>query len=138
MEAFSLFNIGFGELAFILVLAGIFLGPQRIRGVARYLGRLAGQSQQIMHNLRVQLNSELDTAEQAELKAALADFEQLRREVAELKQAVRPATIFGQNGAGSQPSLNGYHANGAEPSIGRPAVETAKLPRPLDIDDDPA
>ncbi len=87
----SLFNIGFPELIFILVLAGLFMGPQRIRQVARYLGRLTARLQAISREFTRQLNAELDAAERGEIKAALADIRQLQAQVAELRRDLAAA-----------------------------------------------
>lgn len=87
----SLFNIGFPELIFILVLAGLFMGPQRIRQVARYLGRLTARLQAISREFTRQLNVELDAAERGEIKAALADLRQLQAEMAQLRRDIAAA-----------------------------------------------
>lgn len=85
MGGFSIFGIGFGELIFILIFAGVFLGPQRIRTVARAMGKYTAYLQRAMRQFRTQLTSELDTAEQAELRAALADIRDLQKQMSDLR-----------------------------------------------------
>lgn len=85
----SFFGIGFPELVFILILAGLVMGPHRIRQVARTLGRLVGQMQTISNQFKRQLNAELDALDSDEVRGAMEDMKQLRREVDDLRQQVR-------------------------------------------------
>ena len=85
----SFFGIGFPELVFILVLAGLVMGPHRIRQVARTLGRLIGQMQSVSRQFTRQLNAELDALDSPEFKGAMEDMKALREEVDELRRQVR-------------------------------------------------
>jgi Sec-independent protein translocase protein TatA len=83
----SIFGIGLPELIFILLLAGIVMGPQRIRQVARWLGRATAQLQAISHEFARQLNAELDSIDgDGDIKGAMQDVQELRRQVADLKR----------------------------------------------------
>ncbi len=54
-----MFNIGFGEILFIAVLALIFIGPERLPQVLRQLGEYTYQLRQIMTELTQQYEDEL-------------------------------------------------------------------------------
>ena len=84
----SIFQIGFPELLAILVLAGLIMGPQRIRQVALYLGRLSARMRSVSRQFTRQLNAELDAAERGEIKAAIADFKALQQEVTALRREI--------------------------------------------------
>lgn len=85
----SFFGIGFPELVFILILAGLVMGPHRIRHVARTLGRLVAQMQAVSRQFTRQLNAELDALDSPEFKGAMEDMKALRREVDDLRRQVR-------------------------------------------------
>ena len=85
----SIFGIGAPELFFILILAGILMGPQRIRQVARWLGKTTAQLQQISRGFARQLSAELDAIdEEGDIKGALQDVQELRRELADLRREI--------------------------------------------------
>jgi Tat protein translocase TatB subunit len=130
MDGFNLFNIGFGELLFILVLAGLVLGPQRIRQIARLLGVWTAKLQNISRQFRNQLNSELDAADREDLKGAMDDIQDLRRQVQELRRELisSPNSLYKQG----EKSFNGT----GQPTVEK-SVAPATLPTLLDVDDDP-
>jgi Sec-independent protein translocase protein TatA len=153
VEGFNLFNIGFGELTFILIMAGLVMGPQRIRQVARYLGMLTARLQRISREFTQQLNAELDAVERGEFSDALADLRSLQKEVADLRRELMAAPQ--QLRKEGEAALNGplpaaEKARKSDPgsaeienTIG-PApgdianLSASDLPRPLDVEDDPA
>ena len=75
----SFFGIGFPELVLILLLAGMVMGPQRIRQVARTLGRLVAQVQGISREFTRQLNAELDAIDNKEMRGTINDVNELRQ-----------------------------------------------------------
>lgn len=94
----SLFNIGLPELIFILLLAGLVMGPERIRQVARWLGKVTAQTQAISRAFVRQLDSELDAVEKGELKAAVSDIQSLQQEIEQLRRELRSApAVLGRN-----------------------------------------
>lgn len=89
----SVFGIGFPELVVILLLAGIVMGPQRIRQAARWLGMMTAKMQVISQAFTRQLNAELDAVDESgELRGALDDVQALRQQVEELRQELRSST----------------------------------------------
>lgn len=155
----SFFGIGFPELVFILVLAGLVLGPHRIRQVARTLGRLIGQMQSVSRQFTRQLNAELDSMDSPEFRGALEDMKDLRREVDDLRRQVRSIPQeFAREGQGEvRKAIDegkrafkpvSRDAPAESPSTGdapdgenansRPPVPTPdSLPSPVDVPDDP-
>ncbi|MCA9977693.1 MAG: twin-arginine translocase TatA/TatE family subunit [Anaerolineales bacterium] len=90
----SVFGIGFPELVLILLIAGIVMGPHRIRQVARWLGYVTAKLQSISRTFMRQLNSELDSLDEGnELRGAMQDVQDLRRQVDDLRRELMAATI---------------------------------------------
>jgi sec-independent protein translocase protein TatB len=149
----SIFGIGSAELLVILLLAGILMGPQRIRQIAYWLGKVTAQMQIVARGFARQLNAELDAADgQGDLRQTLTEMQDLRRELESLKREVSAGV--------SQPIRDGRLAleesrhlleNSIKPpdldkkasvspaSLPPTAVNGAPppLPKPLDIVDDP-
>lgn len=72
-----MFEVGFSEIALCFVVALVVLGPQRLPGVARALGRWTGQAKAYMRNLSAELERETQVAE---LKKQLEDANRAVRE----------------------------------------------------------
>lgn len=149
----SIFGIGGPEFLFILILAGIFLGPGRIAKVARWMGQTTAKLQKISQGFMSQLKAELDMGEGTEdLRDMLKEMQDLRQEVnnlqnqltttlkdatsetenslnqlAELTNSIRPPT-FAEN-----PPQIGSNGNGSENSVATNGTQ----PPPSD-DDVPA
>lgn len=150
----SFFGIGFPELVMILILAGLVLGPQKIRDVARTLGRFVAQMQVISRQFTRQLNAELDAMDSAEVKEALEDVKALRREMASLRRQVtslpdevvregRKSLEEGEKifkGRTIEPPATPHEEPVEEDSTepAAPVVPTpADLPKPIPVPDDP-
>lgn len=89
----SVFGIGLPELILILLLAGLVMGPQRIREVARWLGYMTAKLQAISRTFMRQLNTELDSLDESgELRGAMQDVQDLRRQVDELRRELMATT----------------------------------------------
>lgn len=82
----SFFGIGLPELIIILILAGIILGPQRIRQVAYTIGRITAQMQRVSRQFMRQLNAELDGLEDDSVRATMNDMRELQKEVEALRR----------------------------------------------------
>lgn len=159
----SFFGIGLPELVLILILAGIVMGPHRIRHVARTLGSIIAQMQLISRQFMRQLNTELDAAGSTEIKGAAQDLKELQREVASLRrqfsslpnelleegkkatreaeETLRPATVTTEQlrREGTQPHQPAS-ANQTQTTTGEVATEqlpVTPLPTPVDVADDP-
>ena len=141
----SFFGIGLPELILILLLAGMVMGPQRIREVARKLGRITAQLQRISREFARQLNAELDTLDGQEVTDSLSELRQLqdelqalRRELGQAPQSIvdetKNAIAEGQKALSSdtEPEDKSQEANDASDTDQKTA-----LPNLLDIPDDP-
>ena len=87
----SIFGIGIPELVVILLLAGLIMGPHRIRQVAYTLGRITAQLQRVSREFTRQLNAELDALEDGTVRNTMADVRQLQKEVEELRRELADA-----------------------------------------------
>lgn len=143
----SFFGIGLPELVVILILAGLVMGPHRIRQVARTLGYWTAQLQTISRQFARQLNSELDSLDSGDVKGALQDVRELQREVealrSELGQASRSVIQQGeetiQEAEETVKGTTSSNKNGspeANVDAESGSDETA-LPRLLEVPDDP-
>lgn len=59
-----MFDVGFWELALILVLGLVVLGPEKLPRVANQLGRYAGQARRMATTLTTQIRHEFEAEEQ--------------------------------------------------------------------------
>ncbi|MFQ5400418.1 MAG: hypothetical protein ACE5E7_12570 [Anaerolineae bacterium] len=152
----SVFGIGAPELILILLLAGIVMGPHRIRNVALWLGRVTAQLQAISRGFVRQLNAELATVDDdGEIRDALKEMQELRRQVKELRReittsalkpvqesaeilneskelverSIKPPTLTAQNETLSPTADN-------VPNAEAPA-EDSPLPKLIEVPDDP-
>ena len=141
----SFFGIGLPELVLILLLAGMVMGPQSIRKVARKLGRITAQLQKISREFARQLNAEIDSLDGNEVRDSLSEFRQLQDEVQalrrELSQAPRSAVDEARKAvADAQQALstdNEKQAESSEESDAPAADKKSALPNLLDVPDDP-
>ncbi|NNF52388.1 MAG: twin-arginine translocase subunit TatB [Gammaproteobacteria bacterium] len=58
-----MFDIGFLELALIAVLALIILGPERLPGAARSVGRFTAKARNLARGLQAQFRAEIEREE---------------------------------------------------------------------------
>jgi len=85
----SFFGIGAAELVVILFLAGIVMGPKRIRQVAFWLGKVTAQLQTISRGFTRQLNAELsEVDDDGQMKDAWGEVQDLRQQLADLKREI--------------------------------------------------
>lgn len=129
----SFFGIGGPELVVILLLAGLIMGPERIRDVARYLGRLTAQLQAISREFARQLNSELDSVEGGAVRGSMEDMQELRREVQALRRELTamPKTLARDGQRVLQESKEVVDEAMAEADD-----SVTSLPTPLEVPDD--
>jgi Sec-independent protein translocase protein TatA len=136
----SILGIGLPELIVILLLAGLVMGPQRVRYVARKLGRLTADLQRTSRQLVRQLNNELDSLDrEGDLKSLKQEMSELQKEVQSLRHQNLQKALLGQEPDNrsrleSKPTFKPVSSSG-------PAEETAPpaspLPKPLEVADDP-
>jgi Sec-independent protein translocase protein TatA len=145
----SILGIGMPELIVILLLAGMVMGPHRIRQVARTLGRLTAQLQGISREFARQLNAELDALDDGgQVKGAFQDMRELQREVESLRQELRRSTAPVLE-EGKQALNEGKQALEESRQAFKPITrqepapaegdgdDRPELPKPLEVLDDP-
>ena len=144
----SFFGIGASELVLILVLAGIVMGPHRIRQVAHWLGKTTAQLQGVARTFSRQLNAELDAADgSGDLRETMKEMQELRRQVADLRREVTSvvAQPFDDGRRALQDSQKAVENTIRPPRLAdqlppSPPVTNGSptpLPRPIDVADDP-
>jgi Sec-independent protein translocase protein TatA len=152
----SFFGIGAPELVVILLLAGIVLGPKRIRQVAFWLGKVTAQLQAISRGFTRQLNAELSAIDNdGEMKGALEEVQDLRRQLADLRREItsvaseplaegQKAVHEAKNAVDN--TIRPTHMNSEEYSIKKKASESQEpsengestdLPNIVEVNDDP-
>jgi len=90
----SIFGIGGPELILILLLAGIVMGPQKIRQVALWLGRTTAKLQSISRSFARQLNAELDAVDDSgNIRNTMNEMNDLRRQISDLRKEIATAAI---------------------------------------------
>lgn len=89
-----MFDFSFGELLLCFLIALIVLGPQRLPGVARAIGRWTGQAKSYMRNLSAELERETQLAD---MKKQLEEVQRTMREHTEAiqKEARESANFVG-------------------------------------------
>ena len=79
-----MFDFSFGELTVCLLVALIVLGPEKLHGVIRSVGRWSGQARVYMRNLTAELERETHASE---IKRQLEDTQRMLREQTDGLQA---------------------------------------------------
>lgn len=74
-----MFELGFWELVLIGVVALVVIGPERLPGVARTVGRWVGRARQIVTNVRSEVERELQIEEMKRTIAEHDTAEQFRQ-----------------------------------------------------------
>lgn len=132
----SFFGIGLPELIAILILAGLVMGPQRIRQVARTLGQWTAVLQRYARQFTRQLNSELDALDAGDLRDMRDEILQLRRQVTSLQDDLRQE---GRKFAQGTRDVVQETRNVIDPRQAlKVETEPQPLPKPVDIDEDPS
>ena len=98
-----MFDIGFWELALIMVVALMVIGPDRLPGLARTAGLWFGKAQAMVKSVKADIDLELkaeDLKKKLSVQGVLHEFtdvdEEIRR-LAELAKSGQPRNAGGQN-----------------------------------------
>jgi Sec-independent protein translocase protein TatA len=154
----SVFGIGAPELIVILILAGVVMGPHRIREVALWLGRTTAALQSISRGFVRQLNAELDAVDGGgDLRSTMTEVKDLQQQIKDLRKELTTAAItpvregkeiLEESKQILQESQEMVQQSIAPPSL-RPSnsdvakdgqeatTEPAELPKLVDVADDP-
>ena len=123
-----MFDISFGELMVIGVVALVVIGPGKLPKVARTVGALVGRAQRYVNNVKADIHREVNLSElkqvQSDLTSAAEHFQQsMQKEITEAQQSVAQVATEAQHAvtAPSAPPVT-------PPAI--PAATSAAAPPP--------
>ena len=85
-----MFDIGFGELMMIAVIALVVLGPERLPKAARTLGTLLRRVREGWENVRAEVEREMEAEELKQKLKEAQDF--MRQSGREIEDSVREGT----------------------------------------------
>lgn len=103
-----MFDIGFSELLMIAIVALVVIGPERLPGVARNVGRFTGRLQRYVNDIKRDFNREIEFDEirrlQQEMETTVQTMQEsmrvvestLQQEVAR-QQSTRPMPVAAAN-----------------------------------------
>jgi len=88
-----MFDIGFSELMVIGVVALLVIGPEKLPKVARTLGHLLGRAQRYVHDVKSDINREIQLDELKKLQSQVTDSARelegsVRKEIETARSAV--------------------------------------------------
>ena len=123
-----MYDISFGELMVIGVVALVVIGPEKLPKVARTVGALVGRAQRYVNNVKADIHREVNLSElkqvQSDLTSAAEHFQQsMQKEITEAQQSVAQVATEAQHAvtAPSAPPVT-------PPAI--PAATSAAAPPP--------
>jgi sec-independent protein translocase protein TatB len=121
-----MFDISFSELLLCFIVALVVLGPERMPGLARGLGRWTGQARSYMRNLTAELERE---SQVAEIKRQVTDAQRILRE----ESAAFHSTVKGTvNELESQGRASAVSESLAAPVVSPPETAAASPIIPSD------
>jgi len=136
-----MFDIGFGELFLIAIVALLVLGPERLPKAARFTGLWVRRARAQWYSVKAELENELADEElRRSLRQTQADLKEARDSLAQggaaLKQQIEQAHTDVRNAFVAD---NGGHGNTADAEAPTPADATLTQPQlPLAADHDAA
>lgn len=75
-----MFDIGFGELVIIGLIALLVLGPERLPAVAKTVGGFVRKARRTWHQMRVELEQEVDRSRIQDIKNEMTETRRQLRE----------------------------------------------------------
>jgi sec-independent protein translocase protein TatB len=91
-----MFDLSFWEIAVILIVALIVVGPERLPGLARTAGLWMGKARRFVASVKADIDRELKTEELRQLLDKQAqEVAQLREMLDETKSAIDPQHLIG-------------------------------------------
>ena len=124
-----MFDISFGELMVIGVVALVVIGPEKLPKVARTVGALVGRAQRYVNNVKADIHREVNLSElkqvQSDLTSAAEHFQQsMQKEITEAQQSVAQVATEAQHAVAAPSSASPVTPPAA------PAATSAAAPPP--------
>jgi sec-independent protein translocase protein TatB len=141
-----MFDIGFWEVIIVTLVALLVVGPERLPGLAREIGRFVGKTRRFVQSVRSDIEQELQTEELRkmlqgqekeiqELKSMMRDTEtSLREDLKDTEDSLRVDLGDDLTGPDRKPPGPKSAKPGAGPEKPAPRIQRVPLPRALDGD----
>ena len=102
-----MFDLSFWEIAVILIVALLVVGPERLPGLARTAGLWMGKARRFVASVKADIDREFKTEELRRLVDKQAqEMAELREMLDETKSAVDPQHLVSPTPAGAEPGLS--------------------------------
>ena len=103
-----MFDIGFTELMLLALIGLLVLGPERLPRLARTLGSYSRKAREAWHNLKIQVESELDDMDRdgemrRQVKAARDDFERAGEQTEKARKMMNEPVTGSRQMTGEKP-----------------------------------
>ena len=127
-----MFNIGMGELFFIVLLALVVVGPERLPKIMREFGRIVRQIRLVVNEFTSQFGDELQTIQ--ELQQPIQELQQLANDINPVKQVTKIAVdLDAKAETKAAPSLTTMpgkeEAVSSQPALVKPPAALRKPPQ---------
>ena len=124
-----MFDIGFTELMVIGVVALVVIGPERLPGVARTIGHLAGRLQRYVNDVKADINREMEFDELRKMRDSMQEAateveNTVRKELSDTEQDLNKTVAEAVEDKASAPEAV------AAPEPAAPPVEPAEPAKP--------
>jgi sec-independent protein translocase protein TatB len=86
-----MFDVGFWEIMFIMVVALLVVGPERLPRLARTAGMWLGKAQRFVRTVKIDIDRELAAEELKSTLAKQAEMPELHEIIEETKQTIHAA-----------------------------------------------
>ena len=110
-----MFGISFGEIALIVMIGLIVIGPQRMPETARFLGHMLSRLQRHVHAVKTDIRREMDLED---LKNIQRDYQDAAREVEDTVRThasdIQQDTAFVHDKPAANNTSDGNHVSDAE------------------------
>lgn len=124
-----MFDIGFTELMVIGVVALVVIGPERLPGVARTIGHLAGRLQRYVNDVKADISREMEFDELRKMRDSMQEAateveNTVRKELSDTEQDLNKTVAEAVEDKASAPEAP------AAPEPAAPPVEPAEPAKP--------
>ena len=141
-----MFDVGFWEIVIITLVALLVVGPERLPGLAREIGRFVGKTRRFVQSVRSDIEQELQTEELRkmlqgqekeiqELKSMMQDTEtSLREDLKDTEDSLRVDLGDDLTGPDKKPPAPRSSKPGADPDAAAARIQRVPVPHALDGD----